>query len=103
MPAHATRSRDYQTQLKVWGTSRAVRLPKFICDQLGISSGSVLEMECGRDDRGPYLVVRPAAAGHRSFSDAPLVSMDELFAGYDGGYRPTEADWGEDVGGEVVA
>ena len=96
-------SNDYQTQLKVWGTSRAVRIPKFICDELRISSGSVLEMECKLDERGPYLTIRPADEDHRSFSDAPYVSMDELFAGYEASERPTEADWGEDVGGEVVA
>lgn len=103
MAASSVRVRDYQTQLKVWGTSRAVRIPKFMCDELGISSGSVLEMELGSDDRGPYITVRPTDAEHRSFSDAPLVSMDELFDSYDSAYRPTEADWGEDVGGEVVA
>ena len=99
----AASTHDYQTQLKVWGTSRAVRIPKFLCDELGISSGSVLGMEHGTDERGPYLTIRPLDGEHRGFSDAPLVSMDDLFAGYDGGYSPTEADWGDDVGGEVIA
>ena len=92
-----------QTRLKVWGTSRAVRIPKRMCEQLGITAESVLIMEQGEDVRGPYLMLRPAEGEHRSFSDAPFASMDELFAGYEGEYVPVEADWGEDIGHEVVA
>ena len=92
-----------QTRLKVWGTSRAVRIPKRFCEQLGITDDSVLILEEGVDDRGPYLTIRPAESEHRSFSDAPLQAMDDLFKGYDGSYVPQEADWGDDVGSEVVA
>ncbi len=103
MAATASKERrSHQTRLKVWGTSRAVRVPKFICDHLGITSESVLEMEEGSDECGPYLLIRPIA-DHRSFANAPLQSMDQLFAGYEGDYVPQEPDWGEDVGHEVVA
>ena len=92
----------YQTRLKVWGTSRAVRIPKYLCDHLGIASDSIIELEEASDERGAYLMMRPVA-DHRSFSDAPMRSMDDLFAGYEGAYAPREADWGEDVGAEVIA
>ena len=92
-----------RTKLKVWGTSRAVRIPKRICEYLGIEADSVLVMEEGRDERGPYLTLRPAESDHRSYSDAPFRSMDSLFEGYEGDYIPHEPDWGDDVGSEVVA
>lgn len=98
-----TAMRSSQTKLKVWGTSRAVRIPKRICDILGIATGSVLIMEEGCDERGPYLTLRPAEQEHRSYSDAPIQHMDELFEDYSGPYIPHEPDWGGDVGSEVVA
>ena len=91
------------TRLKVWGTSRAVRIPKRICEDLGITDESILIMEQGVDHRGPYLTLRPAESEHRSFSDAPIKTMDDLFRGYEGSYVPHEADWGEDMGSEVIA
>lgn len=91
------------TQLKEWGTSRAIRLPKALCDELGISIGSPLTIEFCSDASGSFVVLRPVQTEHRSFSDAPIQSMDELFAGYDGSYVPHEADWGDDLGAEVVA
>jgi antitoxin MazE len=91
------------TQLKEWGTSRAVRIPKAICDELGISIGSPITIEYHSDLMGGYIVLRPVLDQHRSYSDAPYRSMDELFDGYEGSYVPTEGDWGEDVGAEVVA
>ena len=99
----ASITKPAKTKLKVWGTSRAVRIPKRICEDLGITDESVLIMELCSDDRGPYLALRPAEFDHRSFSDAPIKSMDELFRGYEGSYAPHEADWGDDVGSEVIA
>lgn len=33
------------TQLKEWGTSRSVRMPKSLCDELGISISSPIAIE----------------------------------------------------------
>lgn len=96
------RTKPLQARLKVWGTSRAVRIPKWLCEDLGITEDSILVLEECMDERGPYLTLRPAESEHRSFSDAPMQTMDELFKGYEGDYRPHELDWGEDVGAEVV-
>jgi antitoxin MazE len=90
------------TKLCPWGTSRAVRIPKPICDDIGIDVGSNLRMQVAEDSTGTYLVIRPENSGHRSFSHAPFLAMDDLFATYAGDYQPTETDWGADVGAEVI-
>ena len=98
------------TQLKEWGTSRGIRIPRPFCDLVGIAVGSDLDMRAGADEEGTYIVVRPARGEHRSFPDAPYLSMDSLFEGWEGAYAPpadwptrgSEIDWGEDVGAEVV-
>lgn len=92
-----------ETKLKEWGTSRGVRIPKSICEYMLIEVGSELTMSAGQDDAGYFITLRPASSEHRSFSDAPAMSMDDAFFGYAGSYMPTEADWGADVGAEVIA
>jgi antitoxin MazE len=72
-----------------------------MCDQTGIGIGSELKVIAGEDFDGPYILMRPAEK-HRSFGDAPFVSIDEIFAGYVGDYHPIEFDWGQDVGPEVI-
>ena len=98
----ATDGGSIETSLKSWGTSRGIRIPKKICEWLGIAIGSKLTVRADRDDRGAYLVIRPIADDHRSFSGAPGITMEEAFAGYSGDYVPCEADWGDDVGAEEV-
>lgn len=91
------------TTLGMWGTSNAVRIPKRVCEQAGIGSGSTVTVENGRDARGAFILIRPVEEEpHRSYGDAPYKSIDEIFAGYRGGYKPAEFDWGADVGGEIV-
>ena len=91
------------TSIKKWGTSQAIRIPKAVCEELEVGIGTELVLEYGADVDGPYLLIRSADKGHRSFADAPFVSMDEAFEGYAGDYVPREADWGADVGAEAVA
>jgi len=91
------------TSLKEWGTSRAVRIPKVVCESTGITLESDLIMLSGTDESGPFILIRPTNSGHRNYADAPYVSIEEVFEGYSGSYVPHEADWGPDAGGEVVA
>lgn len=93
---------ETKTNLCAWGTSRAVRIPKKMCEGAEMETGAALLMSLQRDEQGPYIVIRPDREMHRSCSDAPYRSLDDLFAGYAGAYRPQELDWGEDVGGECV-
>ena len=91
-----------RTKLKEWGTSRGIRIPKSYCEYATISLNSDVIMTVGHDEEGKFITLRPASE-HRSYGDVPMLSMDDLFAGYSGDYVPAEPDWGEDVGAEVVA
>ena len=104
MPAVLEKERGLtaNSRLCEWGTSRAVRIPRKMCDATGIAIGDSLDVRSGADADGAFIVIRPAAKGHRSYGGAPLVSMEEAFRGYDGSYVPAEFDWGADVGAEVV-
>lgn len=90
------------TRLCSWGTSRAVRIPREVCERVGVNLGSALDMIVGHDERGSFIMLRPETE-HRVVCDVPYVSMDEAFSAYDGDYLPGECDWGEDVGKEVVS
>ena len=50
---------DKITQLCSWGTSRAVRIPKDLCERLGVDVGARLSMHVVHDERGSFLLVRP--------------------------------------------
>lgn len=93
---------EANSKLCAWGTSRAVRIPKDMCEEVGMDIGSTLTMTTERDGLGAYIIVRPERQRHRSVEDAPFESIEELFAGYDGEYLPHEADWGEPVGMERI-
>lgn len=96
------RAAETKTRLCSWGTSRAIRIPKDICEEVGIDIESKLDMNAGRDDRGAFIIIRPDACTHRSFGDAPYRSIEDIFTDYEGGYEPTECAWGNDVGREVI-
>ncbi len=91
------------TSLCSWGTSRAVRIPKRMCDRTGIDIGSSINISTGADADGPYITIRPVQE-HRSYGAAPYKSAEDLFAGYSEPSRAAcgEFDWGADVGAEVV-
>lgn len=89
------------TNLCAWGTSRAVRIPKKMCEEAGMEIGAALDMVLFRDAMGPYIVARPKEREHRH-CDAPYLSIEEIFAGYTGDYVPHEIDWGEPVGAEII-
>ena len=88
------------TAIAPWGNSDAVRIPREILRLAGLRRGDTVTPQV--NERGNIELVSDGER-HRSFSDAPFVSMDTLFATYSGDYVPHEADWGKDVGSEVVA
>lgn len=94
---------ERKTSIEQWGSSRAVRIPRIMCDAMGIDIGNDVVMRSGSDALGPFVLIRPVESGHRSYTDAPYISMGEVFEGYEGDYKPREADWGPDVGAEVIA
>jgi antitoxin component of MazEF toxin-antitoxin module len=93
---------ECEAKLCSWGASKAVRIPKAVCDSLRLAVGSNLSISCGTDENGPFIMMRPAEESHRCYCDAPYVSIDSLFRGHEDASQPTEVDWGEDVGGEVM-
>ena len=96
---------EREAKLCSWGTSKAVRIPKAVCDSLRLAAGSNLSISCGTDEKGPFIMLRPVEESHRCYCDAPYVSIDSLFSlfrGHEDAPQPSEVDWGEDVGGEVV-
>lgn len=86
----------YTTTLVKWGNSQAFRLSKSLCEQAGITTGDTLQAEI--TDSGSILL-SPAPKYRRQRQ----VTIDELFAGHNGNQQSGEADWGADVGAEVVS
>ena len=57
-----SRIADKVTQLCAWGTSRAVRIPKDMCERMGIDVGARLTMSLGHDERGSFVPRKPSIA-----------------------------------------
>ena len=86
------------TTLSKWGNSQGFRMPKEVCELLGIVVGSVAEM---RVDASNSQVTLTFPKAERKYRRNRKVSMEELCAGWDGGKVGQE--WGgPDVGAEVV-
>jgi len=77
------------TTVQRWGNSNAIRLPKAILESVRLTENDQVEIISD----GYYIRIQPVRR-------APA-SLEELFAGYAGGYACTEADTGS-VGREVL-
>ena len=75
------------------GNSQGVVIPAGMCEALGIHVGDAVELI----QKPSGIEVRPRVKRDQ----AQVGSLAELFEGYGGGYRPTEADWGAPVGRET--
>ncbi len=93
---------EREAKLCAWGASKAVRIPKAVCDSLRLTVGSNLSISCGTDENGAFIMLRPVGENHRTYCDAPYVSIDSLFRGHADVPQPTEMGWGKAVGGEVL-
>lgn len=88
--------------LTKWGNSQGLIIPKPICEALGVSVGDKLDLEAGDGN----LSIRPQ---HKKYERTKRYTIDELFEGYDGPYKPpsdwptqgNEIDWGAPVGKEM--
>ena len=78
-----------QTQVKAWGNSQGIRIPKSVMSELDFTSEQPVELLV----EGNKLIIKKA--------QAPRKSIRELFADYSGDYTCSEYDWGERVGNEV--
>lgn len=77
-----------KTTLQKWGNSQGIRIPKYILDSVNWKENEqvVLNAEEGK------LIIEKC---HRR------KSIEELFDGYDGEYKPVDIDWGKPVGKEI--
>ena len=84
--------------LAKWGNSQGVRIPKDVCDLLGVQVGTPVGLSVNQARSEVTITFeRPA----RKYQRSRKVSLEELCAGWDGGKVGTE--WGgADVGAEVV-
>ncbi len=77
-----------RSRISKWGNSLAVRIPRGLTEEAGLSDGSDVEITL-RDGR---IVIAPVGPEYR---------LDELVKGITSENRPTETDWGRPTGNEV--
>ena len=75
--------------IQKWGNSQAIRLPKGALAVASLQENDDVEIIATPESITLRKVCRPR-------------SLDELFAGYTGDYKPAEFDVGADVGLEVI-
>ena len=78
-----------EAQVGKWGNSLAVRLPKGLAEEVGLTEGSRLDLLV---DKG-RIVIKPRKA--------PAYTLEELVAGIKPSNRHAEASWGSPQGGEA--
>ncbi len=76
------------TRVKKWGNSKAIRLPKYIVEEAGITENSRVELYV---HDGNIIIV----------PEKKHIMLADRVAEYEGIYRPGEWDTGEPEGDEV--
>jgi len=76
-------------QVKKWGNSLSIRIPKRVAEELHLQADSEVELSV----RGSRLVIEPVVR--------PVYSLDELLPDISPENLHAEIDWGSDVGKEV--
>ena len=74
--------------IQKWGNSQGIRIPKNVLQAVGLRDGDAVEIVTVEDRITIQKVKR-------------IPSLDALFEGYTGDYRPGEDDAGDPVGREV--
>ena len=78
------------TKIQKWGNSQGIRLPKYILEAINWHEDEKLDI---KTENGKIVIEKTA---HRERKN-----IKELFASFDGEYKPTDIDWGEPVGKEI--
>jgi antitoxin MazE len=79
-----------QAEVKKWGNSLGVRLPKLILEQVNVKENDKIEIEVVSGE----IVIKKKDILNCN-------SLEELFENFDGEYERVEIDWGKPVGREV--
>ena len=77
-----------QAVIQKWGNSQAVRLPRTVLNAANMQENDAVSIDVQEN-----LITLRKLPRRRT--------LDDLFAGYSGDYRPGEHDFGADVGMEV--
>ncbi len=77
------------TQIKKWGNSLAVRLPKNILDKTNLKEGEFIFL----DFKHGFITLKPAVKKE---------TLEDFVNKITPQNRHGEVDWGEDVGNEIV-
>ncbi len=78
-----------QVMIQKWGNSQGVRLPKTVLTAANLRENDVVAVFVDKNS----IMLRKVNRNR---------SLDDLFRGYSGDYRPEEFDTGADVGLEVL-
>ena len=78
-----------QAVIQKWGNSQAVRLPRAVLNAANMQENDAVSIDVQEN-----LITLRKLPRRRT--------LDDLFAGYSGDYRPAEYDCGADVGLEVL-
>jgi len=76
--------------IQKWGNSQGVRIPIKILESVQINENDVVEI---KELNGGIFIQKKFA----KYKD-----LDELFEGYEGNYKCSEYDFGEDMGREKI-
>lgn len=81
-----------------WGNSQGLRVPREVCDYLGVDIGSSAEMTF---DVNKSQIIITFNEPNNAYRRNKKMSLQEIAAGWTGG--KTGEEWGgEDVGSEVI-
>ncbi len=80
------------TKVKKWGNSYAIRIPKKMMEQIGLSE----DMEFNLVQKNGILEIQPMKPRKKTYT------FDELVDQIKPGYEPEIVDWGPDVGAEIL-
>ena len=78
-----------QAVIQKWGNSQAVRLPRAVLNAANLHENDAVSIDVQENQ----ITLRKLPQRR---------TLDDLFAGYTGDYRPAEYDFGAEVGSEVV-
>ena len=79
-----------QATIQKWGNSQGIRIPKAFLEAVGLVENDCVELERVDDS----IVIKKAMPSKK-------LTLDDIFAGYNGNDECEEFDWGKPVGREV--
>ena len=89
--------KQHRNTLTKWGNGQGIRIPKSICERMGVQVGDPYEISITPDN------VLAISFPTNKYARRRRVTIEDLLKGYSKNaiFEPEEG-WGEDVGAEVV-